>query len=87
MNPESTDTAVHDMFVEYRAELCQYVMKSVGVGRAEAEDVVQIAFTNISQIELEDGSQPPCFFVQDVSQPCRRCAASRAGSTGSTWTR
>ena len=52
MNPESTDTAVHDMFVEYRAELCQYVMKSVGVGKAEAEDVVQTAFTNISQIEL-----------------------------------
>lgn len=52
MKSECTETAVHDMYVKYRAELCQYVMKSVGVGQAEAEDVVQTAFAKVSQIEL-----------------------------------
>ena len=52
MKTEGTDTAVHDMYVEYHAELCQYVMKTVGVGKPEAEDVVQTAFAKVSQLEL-----------------------------------
>lgn len=53
MKVNRIDGEVHDMYVEYRAELCQYVMKSVGVGKAEAEDVVQAAFAKVSQLDLE----------------------------------
>lgn len=52
MKSDGTDMAIHDMYVEYRAELCKYVMKNVGVDKADAEDAVQTAFAKLSQIDL-----------------------------------
>ena len=43
---------MHDIYIRYRSELCQYVIRKVGVSQIEAEDVVQNAFARIAEIDF-----------------------------------
>ena len=44
---------VHDLYVQYRTELCSYVVKSAGMSIAEAEDVVQSAFARYTELDMD----------------------------------
>ena len=41
--------SIQDAYVQYRAELCQYVVRNAGISKNEAEDVVQSAFARIAE--------------------------------------
>lgn len=46
------NTELHEIYAQFQSELCRYVVAKVGCSSAEAEDVVQTAFTKIAETGL-----------------------------------
>ena len=44
--------SVHDIYVQYRSELCCHVVSKVGVSNSEAEDIVQTAFARLTELDI-----------------------------------
>lgn len=64
MKCDHKEISMHDIYVRYRSELCQYVVGNVGMTRSEAEDVVQSAFARIAEIDLDSIKNPRAFLYK-----------------------
>lgn len=52
MKRKEQNNSLGQIYVQYRPELCRYVVNKVGLTDDEAEDIVQTAFTKIAEGEI-----------------------------------
>ena len=64
MKCDHTEISIRDIYVQYRSELCHYVIGNVGVTKSEAEDVVQSAFARIAEIDMHSIRNPRAFLYK-----------------------
>lgn len=67
MSTTDKDGFMRDTYLQYREELCRYIVKKFGVSFSEAEDIVQSAFTRFAALESPASVDNPRAFLYTTS--------------------